>query len=295
MEIDLIAQEKEKIMNKIKLILTVALTFVVLFAQVGNVAAAPLAQDPALITGTITDIALETDTNGVVTAVLVTLEDDLGATQTVRISVETAASLNLLVLDENGQPVLDPNTGLPDVDEDMFGTIVDIAAIDVIPDEGTEEETVHPIATLLAGFFDAEDENLASVIDGYHTDGYGFGVIAQALWMSQNLTGTEDETGDASLAGDILQAKQDKDFETFFTNHPELTFDGTIPTNWGQFRKALLNKKQNLGIVVSGQADESTTSTESQQELGNNGNGKNNGNEHGKGNKNGKGKGHNKP
>ena len=277
-------------MNKIKLILTVVLTFVVLFAQVGNAAAAPLAQDPALITGTITDIALETDTNGVVTAVLVTLEDDLGATQTVRISVETAALLNLLVLDENGQPVLDPNTGLPDVDENMFGTIVDIAAIDVIPDEGTEEEPVHPIATLLAGFFGAEDENLASVIDDYHTDGYGFGVIAQALWMSLKLTATGDEAGDASLAGLILDAKQSGDYSSFFPEDTE-----NIPTNWGQFRKALLDKKQNLGIVVSGQADESTTSTESQQELGNNGNGKNNGNEHGKGNKNGKGKGHNKP
>jgi hypothetical protein len=287
MEIDLIAQEKEKIMNKIKLILTVALTFVVLFAQVGNAAAAPLAQDPALITGTITDIALETDTNGVVTAVLVTLEDDLGATQTVRISVETAASLNLLVLDENGQPVLDPNTGLPDVDENMFGTIVEIAAIDVLPAEGTEEEPVHPIAALLAGFFSEE----ASVIDRYHTDGYGFGVIAQALWMSQNLTTTEDEAGDASLADEILFAKENHDY-SFFADYFE---DDTLPTNWGQFRKALLDKKQNLGVVVSGQADESTTSTESQQELGNNGNGKNNGNEHGKGNKSGKGKGHNKP
>ena len=288
MEIDLIAQEKEKIMNKIKLILTVALTFVVLFAQVGNVAAAPLAQDPALITGTITDIALETDTNGVVTAVLVTLEDDLGATQTVRISVETAAFLNLLVLDENGQPVLDPNTGLPDVDEDMFGTIVEIAAIDVLPDEETEEEPVHPIAALLAAFFGGEDENLASVIDDYHEEGFGFGVIAQALWMSQNLTGTEDEAGDASLAGDILQAKQDKDFETFFTNHPELTFDDTVPTNWGQFRKALLNKKQNLGVVVSGQAD--LTEQESSNSNGND-HGNDNGNNGGNGNRNNNGNG----
>jgi hypothetical protein len=290
----LIAQEKENIMNKIKMILTVALTFVVLFAQVGNVAATPLAQDPALITGTITDITLETDTNGVATAVLVTLEDDLGATQTVRISVETAALLGLLVLDVNGQPVLDPNTGLPDVDEDMFGTIVEIAAIDVIPDEGTEEEPVHPIATLLAAFFGAEDENLASVIDGYHTDGYGFGVIAQALWMSQNITGTEDEAGDASLAGEILDAKKNKDFAFFFEAHPEY-FEGDVaPTNWGQFRKALLNKKQNLGVVVSGQAD--LTEQESSNSNGNdhgNGNGNNGGNSNRNNNGNGKGPGNN--
>ena len=40
----------------------------------------------------------------------------------------------------------------------------------VIPDPTTAEESVHPISALLAGFF-GED---ASVIDGYHTDGFGF-------------------------------------------------------------------------------------------------------------------------
>src|SRR5215203_2104851 len=221
-------------MNKIKLILTVALTFVVLFAQAGNAAAAPLTQDPTPITGTIQSITTETDADGV-TTVLVTLLDDLGATQTVRLSVDAAVALGLITLD--------PTTNEPVIDETQVGQSVEIDPATVIPDE---EETVHPISALLAGFFGEE----TSVIDGYHEDGFGFGVIVKALWMSQNLTGSEDETGDASLVEEILQAKRDKTFETFFEDHPEIILDGGVPTNWGQFRKVLLNKKQNLGVVV---------------------------------------------
>jgi hypothetical protein len=247
-------------MNKIKLILTMVLSFVVLLAQVGNAAAAPQAQDPAPVTGVITKIVLETDVNGV-TTVLVTL-DNLGVVQTVRISDDAAFALGLLL-------TLDP----PVIDTTKINTntTVSIPAIEVIPDT---EAAVHPIAALLAGFF-GED---ASVIDGYHTDGFGFGIIAQALWISKNLTGSEDQAGDASLAGQILDAKKNGDYSAFV----EYFEDGVPPTNWGQFRKALLNKKQNLGVVVSGKADESNASTQPEQGKGNgsnNGNGKG----HGKG------------
>jgi len=276
-------------MNKLKLILTLALTFVVLFAQAGHAAAAPLAQTATTsITGTVTVIALETDSNGVTTAVLVTLVDDQNVTQTVRISVETANTLQLL--DSAGEPV------------PVNGQIVTIDSTLVIPDTTTTEEPVNPISALLAGFF---DEN-ASVIDGYHNDGFGFGVIAQALWMSRNLTGTEDVAGDASLAEEILKAKQDKDFESFFENHPEIIIDGAVPTNWGQFRKVVLDKKNNLGVIVSGHSDETNAPVQSENANGNgqgngqgNGNGKNNGNGnngngHGQGNGNGNGNGNSK-
>lgn len=273
-------------MNKTKLILTLALTFVVLFAQAGNVAAAPQAQTAASITGTITDITLETDANGV-TTVLVTL-DNLGVTQTVRISVDTAAALGLLILDPaTNQPVLDPVTNLPLVDETQKGQLVEIPSDAVTP---AEEVTVHPISALLASFFGEE----ASVIDGYHTDGFGFGLIAQALWMSQNLTATETETGDASLAREILDARQNKDFESFFAAHPEyLQDDASIPTNWGQFRKALSNKKENLGVVVSGKADKGDTSVQ-QQDTNGNGNGNSQGNGQGNGKDKHKNKGKDK-
>jgi hypothetical protein len=261
--------QKEFMMKKTNIFITLILMFVVLFAQAGNVAAAPVAQTSTPITGTIQSITLETDTTNV-TTVLVTLVDGLGATQTVRISVDTAVTLGLVTLD--------PTTNAPVVDSTQIGKSVTIASTTVIPDPTTTEESVSPISSLLAKFFDED----ASVIAGYHNDGFGFGVIAQALWISKNLS------GNASLAGDILQAKQANDFEAFFTAHPEYLVDGeTIPTNWGQFRKALLDKKQNLGVVVSGHGNDNNNST--QPEHGN-GNGNNNGKGNGNGNGNDKNK-----
>ena len=251
-------------MNKLKTILALGLMLLVLFAQVGTASAAPQAQTPTPITGTIQSITLETDANGV-TTVLVTLLDAQNVTQTVRISLDTAVALGLVALD--------PTTNAPVIVDAQVGQPVSIDPATVIPDPAAEEP-VNPISALLASFF-GED---ASVVDGFHNDGFGFGVIAQALWMSQNLN------GDATLAGDILQAKHDKDFETFFEAHPDL-FDGTIPTNWGQFRKAVLNKKNNLGVIVSGHEESpANLSTQSEHNKGNN-----------KGNGNGNGHGHNKP
>jgi hypothetical protein len=111
-------------------------------------------------------------------------------------------------------------------------------------------------------------------------------VIAQAFWISRNLTGTEDAPGDASLAEEILIAKQNKDFEAFFEAHPEYVLDGDIPSNWGQFKKALSDKKNNLGVIVSGQEDpDSSIETLPGQDHGNGvdrGNGRDNGNGKGK-------------
>jgi hypothetical protein len=248
-------------MNKLKLILTLGLMLVVLFAQVGSAAAAPQTQTPTPITGTIQSITLETDANGV-TTVLVTLVDSQNVTQTVRISVDTAVALGLVTLDSitNEPVVVDAQIGQP----------VTIDPTTVIPDP-TTEEPVHPISALLAAFF-GED---ASIVDAFHNDGFGFGVIAQALWMSQNLN------GDGSLAGEILQAKKSGDYSAFILP------DGTVATNWGQFRKAVLDKKNNLGIVVSGHG-QNPNGLSAQSEHGN-------GNNKGNGKGNGKGHGHNKP
>jgi hypothetical protein len=228
-----------------KLLASLLIVLAVLFGQVGHVAAAPQVQETTPITGTVQSITTETDANGV-TTVLVTLLDDQGATQTVRLSVEAAVTLGLVTLD--------PVTQEPVVDVTQVGQTVEIDPTTVIPEE-TTEESVHPIAWLLAQFF-GED---AAVVDGYHEDGFGFGVIAQALWISRNLTGTEDAAGDASLAEDILIAKQNKDFEAFFEAHPEYVIDGDVPSNWGQFKKALSDKKNNLGVIVSGQEDPSSS------------------------------------
>jgi hypothetical protein len=224
-----------------KLFASILIVLAVLFGQVGIVAAAPPVQDTTPITGTVESITTETDSNGV-TTVLVTVLDDQGAAQTVRLSLETAVTLGLVTLD--------PVTQEPLVDEAQIGQTVEIDPGTVIPDE-TTEESVHPIAWILAEFF-GEDP---SVVNGYHEDGFGFGVIAQAMWISRNLTAAEDGPGDASLAEEILVAKQTKDFDAFFEAHPEYVIDGDVPSNWGQFKKALSDKKNNLGVIVSGQED----------------------------------------
>src|SRR5215211_1927019 len=214
-----------------KYLASLLLVLAVLFAQVGNVAAAPQIQDTTPITGTIQSITTETDSNGV-TTVLVTVLDDQGASQTVRLSVETAVALGLVTVDPASQE--------PVVNETKVGQTVEIDPTTVIPEE---EEKVHPIAALLASFFGQDP----SAVNGYHEDGFGFGVIAQAMWIAQGLN------GDASTAGVILEAKQTGDYSAFVLP------DGSTPTNWGQFKKAALGKdKKNLGIIVSGHAEEGT-------------------------------------
>ena len=217
-------------MIKTKLFGSVLLILVVLFAQVGIVAAAPQTQDTTPITGTIQGITTETDANGA-TTVLVTLQDAQGATQTVHLSVDTAVALGLVTLD--------PTTQQPVADQTKVGQTVEIDPTTVIPEEPAEE--VHPIAKILGDFFDVDP----SVVNDYHEDGFGFGVISQAMWMSESLT------GDASAAGLILEAKKSGDYSAFTLP------DGSTPTNWGQFKKAFKNSKDkhNQGVIISGHAD----------------------------------------
>lgn len=244
-------------MKKTKLLTGVLLVLAVLFAQVGTAFAAPANQDTTGITGTVTTVVPETDASGV-TTVLVTLVDASGQTQTVRITLDAAITLGLVTVDPVTQAVTPVDqTGKPPVT---------ISTADILPD--TVEEEVHPIAALLASFFGMD----AGEVDALHEEGFGFGVIAQAMWMAKNLE------GDATTAGLILEAKKNNDFSAFTLP------DGTTPTNWGQLKKALLDKKNNLGVIVSGHADSTTDGTLSQSNNGH-GQGKGNGNDKGKGNK----------
>lgn len=105
------------------------------------------------------------------------------------------------------------------------------------------EEANHPVAQALADFFCSALGVDYDTIIGFHegteeTDGYGFGVIAQALWAANEL-GVDP--------ADILAAKTSGDYSAFTMP------DGSTPTNWGQFRKALT--KHTLGEIMSGKAD----------------------------------------
>jgi hypothetical protein len=125
-------------------------------------------------------------------------------------------------------------------------------------EEPPEEEptTEHPVASALAEFFN----DILGLEDGaimsYHEDGMGFGVIAQACWMSYGLE------GDAELLDDILEAKKSGDFSSITLP------DGETAKNWGQFRKAALGNekaKKNLGAIMSGRAKQEQ---EQEQEQG---------------------------
>jgi hypothetical protein len=247
-------------MFKTKLLTGVLLIMAVLFVQVGTAFASPTAQDTTPIAGTIQSIVVETDDMGE-TTVLVTVLDELGDTQTVRLSLDTAVALGLVTVDSV--------TGDVSVDETKIGQTVEIDPATVIADE---DQDVHPIAAILGSFFGVEP----GVVDAYHEDGFGFGVIAQAMWMAQGLT------GDITTAGLILEAKETGDYSAFVLP------DGSTPSNWGQFKKAVLEKKNNLGVIVSGHADPLGTEEDA---LLQNGNGNGNGNGHGRDNNPGKGKG----
>jgi hypothetical protein len=275
---------KEIKMSSTKLFASFLLVLAVMFAQVGNVAAAPPTQGTTTtITGTIQTITVDPNTNTVLVTVL--LEDQV-TTQTVSLDPLNPAYSNLF----------NPDTHelIAQVNEHVDWQV---NSADVVPVEEPVVPDVHPISWLLAQFFFDGNPEMASLIDSFHNgdfqiisaDGteqtldqvFGFGVIAQALWMSRNSEGNAD----VELAGDILLAKEDKNYQAFFDAHPEYLeqVGDNMPTNWGQFKKALSEKKHNLGVIVSGQADQDdSTDTLTQQNHGNNkdknpnkGNGKN--------------------
>jgi len=259
-------------MNTKKMVFSLMLAFAITFMQIGAVAA----QSPTPpLTGTVNSISLQTNTTTGVTTVLVTYTDALGATQSAILSVETAAALGLVKLD--------PITGMPAVNDPAIGQPVTIDPITVIPDTTTTEKQ-HPVGSKLSDFFKELLGVDYDTIMAVHNDGAGFGVIAQALWMTNKLG------GDATTFQAIIDAKKSGDYSGI------MLADGSTSTatNWGQFKKEV-GDKGNLGSVMSGKASNGQTqnsagnNNNSNGKSGNPGNG-NNGN-HGNGNSNGKGKG----
>jgi hypothetical protein len=253
------------------------LATVLLATQIIAVGAAPVNQDTLPITGTIENIALDTDIESGVTIVIVTLTDETGATQTVKLSAEDATTLGLLTTEGEVMPGLE-------------GTPVEINPAIVLPDapDETTDEAQHPVGSALSDFFsDLLGVDYETIME-YHDDGVGFGVIAQALWMTNTLE------GDSEIFAAILEAKQTKDFGGITLP------DGSTPQNWGQFRKAVMSgrdkAKENLGAIMSGHAEDNQGG-EGQIEPTNNGKApekdKNNGNKTEKSN-NGNGKDKNK-
>jgi hypothetical protein len=265
-------------MTRGKIFISMLLAVTLLAVQVIAVGAAPASQETTPITGTVESIVLETDTNTGTTTVLVTLTDEMDVTQTVRLSLDDAAALGLVV---------DDGTGNQTPNDSVIGTTVDIDPTLVIPEEtaGTMEEPQHPVGSALSNFFfELLGVNYETVMD-YHDNGAGFGVIAQALWMTNALG------GDSDTFAAIMEAKQTKNYEGITLP------DGSTPQNWGQFRKAVMKdrekSKENLGAIMSGRAksqQNETQLTAPTNNTGENENGKNKG----KGHNNDKGNNKNK-
>lgn len=231
-------------MKNIKFLVSLTVVFAVLSAQVSAVFAAP-----TMITGTVHSITLEANTNTAVTTVLITVMDS-GESQTVRIPLEPAIALGIIILGADGNPV---------INELMLGQTVEIDPATIIKDEQMDQ---HPVGRALATFFSDITGLDYETIMATHTDGIGFGVIAQALWLTRKLDGTAD----TFVA--IIDAKKTKDFSAFVLE------DGTIPQNWGQFKKVVMDgKKGKPGIALANQDNNGTDNNGNDNSDGN-GNGK---------------------
>lgn len=255
-----------------KLFNSVLLVLALLATTTGTV----FAQESTPISGTIESVVLESDTTTGESIVIVTVLDEFGASQTVNLSLETAESLGLVTTD--------PTTGEPVVDTNQIGATVEIDPATILPDETTEEDE-HPAGSALSDFFSEMLGVDYETIMTYHDDGVGFGVIAQALWLTNNLE------GDTATFEALLDAKQSGDYDAI------TLADGSTPNNWGDVVKSL-KKGGNLGNVMSGKTDknEDTTAETSDVEHGNgNGNNGNNKGDKEKGNGNNNGNGGGKP
>jgi hypothetical protein len=254
--------------------------FIVL-ALLAMTAGTAFAQDATLIMGTVQTVVIETDaTTGESIVVITILDETTGTSQTVKVSLEAAVTLGLVSTD--------PTTGESIVTEDAVGQTVEIDPTTVIPEENTEENQ-HPVGFALSNFFgDLLGVDYETIMT-YHDEGIGFGVIAQALWLSKNLDG-----GSATFDA-LLEAKQSGDYSAITLP------DGSTPDNWGDVVRSH-KKGENLGSVMSHKAKSEVEPTEVPTEVpagatpnmpgngnGNGNNGSSNGNGNGQGSNNGNG------
>jgi len=223
-----------------KFLISVFLGLAVVFSQVGAAHAAPPQQDGTSLTGTVQSVVVETNPeSGILTIVVKLLVN--GGSQNVRLSVETAAGLGLVVVDDAGNPVLDEE-GNPTVDHSIIETDLEIDPTIIIPDDTPLEEKQHPVGAKITEFFSNLFDVDYDMVMSSHSDGFGFGMIAQALWITQKLG------GDATLFQTILDGRTSGDYSLV-----ELP-DGTIPQSWGQLRKAILlgDDWNSLGDITPG-------------------------------------------
>lgn len=251
-------------LTKLSLNLLLALS---LFAfKFGGVFAVSAQEGDPPISGVIQSITLDNDTITGVTIVSVDVVDDDQVLQSMRVNLETAIAQGFVILNGDGKP---------NINNAALGQPVEIDPSTVLP---THEESRNPIGNALATFF-SEIEGLDyQTIMAAHEEGVGFGILAQALWLTTKLE------GNAEVFEALIQAKQTGDYSAFILE------DGSSPENWGQLQKAILDKgkKNGLGVVISNSHNPGNGNG---NENGGNGNGNSSNNGSGNGNSNGKGNG----
>lgn len=243
--------------KKAKFFSSLFLVLSLLLIQVGRVLAAPSLQSQSSVSGIIQSITLETNTVTGVTLVSIVLIDSDQLQQTVRVSLETAISQGFVVLNGDGKSV---------INDAALGKPVEIDEASIVP---IRQETQHPIGSALATFFSGIVGMDYETIMAAHEQGTGFGVIAQALWLTTKLESK------AEIFEALIEAKRTGDFSAFILE------DGSSPQNWGQLRNAILDQELNtsVGIVIS---DRDNNDNGNGQDH--NGNGSDNNNGHGQGN-----------
>jgi len=195
----------------------------------------PVTTTPAApITGTVQAVVINTDATTGTKTVSVTTVDSAGVTRTDEISLDAAIALGLVSLDAAGLPV---------VNDASNGTQITIDPAAIIAPPVTPVVDINPVGSAIALSFGLDP----AVIAAAHDDGAGYGVIAQACWISYRIA------GDASMCTAIIDAKKSGNLDSITLP------DGTTVTytNWGQFKKAYSDKgnHQNLGGIMSGHTD----------------------------------------
>ncbi len=267
-------------MAKKNIMVGFVLIVALLALQTGAAFAAPAAQ-ATTITGTVQSVSSSTDSSGA-TIFDVTVKLSDGTTQTVKISAQTAVDLGLAVKNTDG--TYSVATGVVDKE-------VTINSADVLVEAdpcALPTDANQPVGAALTSFF---CKNLGidyTELQKLHTDGFGYGEIAQACFMAEALG------GDATMCSDILKAKQDGTISSLDLSALGLP-EGTTVSNWGQLKKLVLSayakNTVNLGGIMSGRTDPGAL-VPGEPMVKMHGNGNANGHGNGQGNGHGNGNGH---
>lgn len=213
------------VLQKARIDLETAITLQLIIPDsdmIGQDLVIPDPSDPALELGSgiVVSLALVTDPITLKTTLDVVLTDLTNPPFS--LDLETAIGLALII----------PNPA-------MIDTPIELDPVDILEIGEYSDKT-----TLLFNFFGAQLALTPDMLAAYEDGGIGFGVLAEALWITARLG------GDAALLDQILVAKKSSDFSTIVLP------DGSTPTNWGQLRKsAILDPHDNPGQIVSGKAE----------------------------------------